>query len=86
LKHSGWTFFGRRETTANRELIEGQDEPAYRVGKVSIGAVRDFRVAKHLSLGAGGLFALNSVPRPLSSLYGSSNPTGAMAFVRLKLE
>jgi hypothetical protein len=86
LKHGGWTFFGRGETTANRELIEGQDEPAYRVGKVSIGAVRDFRVAKHLSLGAGGLFALNFVPRPLSSLYGSSNPTGAMAFVRLKLD
>ena len=86
LKHAGWTLFGRGEMVENRELIQGQEEPAYRVGKVSIGAVRDFQIARHLSLGAGGLFALNFVPAPLSSLYGSSNPTGAMAFVRLKLD
>jgi hypothetical protein len=86
LKHAGWTLFGRGEMVENRELIQGQEETAYRVGKVSIGAVRDFRIARHLSLGAGGLFALNFVPEPLASLYGSSNPTGAMAFVRLKLD
>ena len=86
LKHHAWTLFGRGEMTENRELIQGQDEPAYRVGKVSVGAVRDFRIASHLSLGAGGLFALNFVPEPLSSLYGGRNPTGAMAFVRLRLE
>jgi hypothetical protein len=37
-------------------------------------------------LGAGGLFAVNVVPRSIASLYGSRNPTGAMAFVRLKLD
>ena len=41
LKHSDWTFFGRGEWVENRELIQGQDEPAYKVGKVSIGAGPD---------------------------------------------
>lgn len=86
LRHAGWTLFGRGEMTQNRELIQGQDEPAYRVGKLSFGIVRNFRIAKHLSLGPGGLFALNFIPAPLSSHYGSNNPTGAMAFVRLKLD
>ena len=86
LKHGGWTVFGRGEMTENRELIDFEDGPAYRVGKVSLGAVRDFRLAEHLSFGAGGLFALNFVPDALAPLYGGSNPTGAMAFVRLKLD
>lgn len=85
MKHRGWTVFGRGEMTKNRELIRGQDEPAYRVGKVSVGAVRDFRVADHLSLGAGGLFAVNFVPDALAPLYGGHTPTGVMGFVRLKL-
>jgi hypothetical protein len=63
-----------------------EDGPAYRVGKVSLGAVRDFRVTEHLALGAGGLFAVNFVPDALAPAYGGHNPTGAMAFVRLKLD
>jgi hypothetical protein len=86
LKHAQWTIFGRSEMTENRELVAGQDEPAYRVGKVSLGAIRDFRIAEHLSFGAGGLFSINFVPDALAPLYGSRNPTGAMGFVRLKLD
>jgi hypothetical protein len=86
LKHSQWTFFGRGEWIENRELVQGQDRPAFKVGKASIGALRDFRVADHLSLGAGGLFSLNFVPNGLAPLYGGHNPTGAMAFIRLKLD
>jgi len=87
LKHAGWTAFGRAEMTENRELVADPDEhgPAYRVGKVSLGAVRDFRVAKNLSLGAGGLLAVNFVPDAVATLYGGNNPVGAMAFVRVKL-
>jgi hypothetical protein len=87
LKHGGWTAFGRGELTHNRELVGNPDEhgPAYRVGKVSIGAVRDFRIAGDLSLGAGGLVALNFVPDSIAPLYGGNNPVGAMGFVRLKL-
>src|SRR4051794_5848384 len=63
LKHAGWTVFGRGEMTENRELLDIEEHgPAFRVGKVSLGAVRDFKVAEHLSFGAGGLFAVNFVP------------------------
>ena len=86
LKHSGWTVFGRGEMTENRELLDLEEHgPAFRVGKVSLGAIRDFQVADHFSLGLGGLFAVNFVPGGLAPLYGGSNPTGAMGFVRLKL-
>jgi hypothetical protein len=69
-----------------RELL-GLDveSPAYRVGKVSLGAVRDFPIARHFSIGAGGLLSVNFVPSALATLYGGHNPIGAMGFVRLKL-
>jgi hypothetical protein len=88
LKHAGWTFFGRAETAENRELVEASDEhgPAYDVGKVSIGAIRDFRIARNVLLGAGGLVSLNFVPDELGDLYGGRRPSGAMAFVRLKID
>jgi hypothetical protein len=87
VKHSGWTVFGRGEMTENRELIADADEhgPAYR-GKVSLGAVRDFRIAADLSFGVGGLFAVNFVPDALAPSYGGNHPAGAMGFVRLKLD
>jgi len=85
LKHSRWTVFSRAEWTENRELTDVEDGPAYRVGKVSLGAVRDFRIAEHFSLGAGGLLSLNFVPNGLTSPYGDEHPMGAMGFVRLKL-
>ena len=89
MKHRGWTIFGRGEITENRELLEleeGEHGPAFRVGKVSLGAVRDFKLAEHWSLGVGGLVAVNFVPDGLAPLYGGHNPLGAMAFVRLKLD
>jgi hypothetical protein len=86
LKRAGWTLFGRGELTENRELTNVDHGPAYRVGKVSVGAIRDFRIASHLSIGAGGLFAVNFVPDSIAPLYGGSNPVGAMGFVRLKLD
>jgi hypothetical protein len=85
VKHGEWTAFGRGEMTENRELTDLENGPAYRVGKVSLGAVRDFRVAEHLSVGAGGLFSLNFVPDALAPFYGGHNPTGAMGFLRLML-
>jgi hypothetical protein len=70
----------------NRELLGIEEHgPAFRVGKLSIGAVRDFAVARHFSLGAGALFAVNFVPAALAPVYGSRNPVGTMAFLRLKL-
>ena len=87
LKHRGWTVFGRAEMTENRELLGLQEHGrAYRVGKVSLGAARDFRIADHWSVGAGGLFALDFVPDSIAPLYGGTNPSGLMGFVRLKLD
>jgi hypothetical protein len=86
VKHDLWTLFARGESVENRELVQGQDEPAYRVGKLSLGVIRDFQIADHLALGAGGLFSVNFVPDGLSPLYRGHNPAGAMGFVRLKLD
>jgi hypothetical protein len=86
LKHGGWTLFARAEMTENRELTNVEHGPAYQVGKASIGALRDFRIADHLSLGAGGLVSVNFVPDALAPLYGGNHPTGAMAFMRVKLD
>ena len=87
LKHADWTIFGRGEMTENRELLDLEEHgPAFRVGKVSLGAIKDFRVAEHLALGVGGLFAVNFVPQGLEPLYGGKHPTGAMGFLRLKAE
>lgn len=85
LKHDGWTLFGRGEEIQNRELLGLVGSPAYKVGKISLGVVRDFKIGDHLAFGAGGLFSLNFVPDALSTLYASHHPTGMMAFVRLKL-
>ena len=86
VKHRGWTAFGRGEMTENRELVDLSEQgPAFRVGKVSLGLLRDFRIADHWSIGAGGLVAINFVPDAIAPDYGGSHPVGTMAFVRLKL-
>ncbi len=87
VKHGGWTVFGRGEIAENRELFGHDDNsPAYRVGKASLGAIRDLRLAEHVSLGAGALLAVNFVPRSIAPLYGGSNRIGTMGFIRVKLD
>jgi hypothetical protein len=79
-----WTVFGRAERTENAELA-GPHGPVFTVAKASIGAVRDFQVAEHASIGVGGLYALNFIPKGLETSYGG-DPDGAMVFLRLKLD
>ncbi|HUE78946.1 MAG TPA: hypothetical protein VMN38_04885 [Sphingomicrobium sp.] len=87
LKRRGWTLFGRGELTENRELLdEAEHGPAFQVGKLSAGVVRDVPLAGHLSLGLGGLLAVNFVPDGLAPFYGGHNPIGAMGFLRLKVD
>ena len=82
-----WTVFARAEREQNNELLSPALFPAaYSVGKISVGVIRDFRLASHVTIGAGALYARNFVPQTLSLLYGSSDPAGAMAFVRVKIE
>ena len=42
-------------------------------------------VAPRAAVGLGGLFSVNAVPDRLEPLYGG-DPTGGMAFVRLKIQ
>ena len=80
-------MFGRGELIDNRELVNTVVPGLFfRVDKVSLGAVRDFKIAEHLTLGLGGLLAVNFVPDPLAPLNGGHSPTGAMGFARLKLD
>jgi hypothetical protein len=83
-----WTIFARAEREKNDELIAvgPLQGTAYSVGKTSIGAIRDFRLTEHVNLGAGALYAFNFVPAALAPLYGRSDPRGAMAFIRFKVD
>jgi hypothetical protein len=83
-----WTLFARAEREKNDELIPAGplQGSAYTVGKTSIGAIRDFRLTRHVSAGVGALYAFNFVPETLAPLYGRTDPQGAMAFIRLKTD
>lgn len=79
LKWKQWTLFGRGEITENNELFghhdddeeeDGHHGQAFRVGKVSIGLLRDFALGENLKLGVGGLYAFNFVPREIEDAYG----------------
>ena len=84
--NAAWTIFSRAERVENDELVPlgGHHGATYTVGKISLGAVRDWPLSEHLSFGLGGLYAFNFVPRALDADYGE-DPRGVMAFVRLKL-
>ncbi|AQR62133.1 hypothetical protein BZG35_11120 [Brevundimonas sp. LM2] len=83
-----WTVFARAERTETDELLElpgGAHGPVYTVGKVSIGAIRDWRVAEHVTFGLGALYASNFVPNDLEPDY-AGDPDGGMIFMRLKID
>jgi hypothetical protein len=79
-----WTLFVRGESVQNDELA-GANGPTYTVGKISAGAIHDWRVAKHLKLGLGALYAFDFIPAPLRAAYGA-DPHGVMAFLRAKMD
>ena len=77
-----WTFFARAEQIETDEL--DHHGIVQRVGKASIGAIRDFKLTDSASFGVGALYAKNFVPSALEGHYGG-DPAGAMTFVRLKI-
>jgi hypothetical protein len=83
----GWTLFGRAERTENDELLPaaGHHGPVFAVGKVSLGTIRDFRLASHVKIGIGALYAVDFVPSALEPSY-DGDPTGVMGFIRLKID
>ncbi|HYD14527.1 MAG TPA: hypothetical protein VEC11_16900 [Allosphingosinicella sp.] len=82
-----WTLYGRAEYAENAELdpAAGHHGPRHRVSKVSLGAIRDFRVAPNVRIGLGAQVTQNFVPAALEPLY-AGDPQGAMAFIRLKID
>ena len=58
-----------RVETNELELVGGHHGPTHTVGKASFGAVRDFRVREHVSIGVGGLYSINVVPDALEPSY-----------------
>jgi hypothetical protein len=77
-----WTIFARAEWEQNNELsATGAIEDA---SAITIGGIRDWRVAKHWKFGIGALYAFDFAPHAAPS-YGG-NPHGTMAFVRVVAE
>ena len=75
-----WTFFARGEVENNDELfVSGAIKT---VGEISLGAIRDWKIAEHLSFGVGGLYSFDFVPSAAPT-YGS-DPHGTMLFVRVR--
>ncbi|HEX6859051.1 MAG TPA: hypothetical protein VF138_02465 [Caulobacteraceae bacterium] len=81
--NASWTFFGRAEQADQSELGDDHDGPAYRVRKMSVGAIRDFAVSEHVKLGVGAQVSAFDVEEPLGATYG--DPTASTVFVRLKI-
>lgn len=82
-----WTLFGRAEHVETNELVQagGHHGPTFDVAKLSLGGIRDFRVASNVRVGIGALYSFNFVPAPLEALY-AGDPSGAMLFVRLRID
>lgn len=76
-----WTFFARAEWEENNEIVPSA---VARVGEVSLGGIRDFKVAEHWKIGLGALYAFDLAPRAVPS-YGG-NPHGVMGFARLAVQ
>lgn len=81
-------LFGRAERVDKDELFR-IGEPLYgqtfTVGKLSLGAIRDFARVGHARLGIGGLVSRYALPSALDGVYGP-NPTSYMVFFRARLE
>ncbi|HYD87965.1 MAG TPA: hypothetical protein VEA80_10850 [Vitreimonas sp.] len=78
-----WTFFARGEAIETDEL-GAHHGPVEDVARLSLGAIRDFRINEHAVFGVGALAQQHWVSDALEPSY-DGDPQGAMAFVRLKI-
>ena len=79
-----WTFFARGESIETDELEGAGHGHVNRVARLSLGAIRDFRVNENVVIGIGALAQHHLAPDDLETSYGG-DPNGAMGFVRLKV-
>lgn len=78
-----WTVFARGEAIETDEL-GGDHGPVEDVQRLSLGAIRDFRINEIAAIGVGALVQQHFVPDTLEPSYGGDQD-GAMAFVRLRI-
>ena len=85
--NADWTVFARAERLETDELdAHAHGHGALEtVGKVSLGAVRDWRLAPHAKIGLGGLVSFHRIPAGLEHAYGDA-PKGAFGFLRLVID
>ena len=80
--NDAWTLFTRAEQVDQDELSGVEHGPIYTVRKLSLGAIRDFRVAEKVKVGLGAQVSAFDAPSAL----GYDKPTAATVFLRLKID
>jgi hypothetical protein len=79
-----WTVFARGEAIETDELGLVHHGPVEDVARLSLGAIRDWRINDAAVFGVGALVQQHLASDALEPLY-DGDPQGAMAFVRLKV-
>jgi hypothetical protein len=82
MPNDAWTLFTRAEQVDQNELSGVEHGPIYTVRKISLGAIRDFRVSEEVKLGLGAQVSAFDAPLAL----GYDKPTAATVFLRLKVD
>ncbi|UPT64396.1 MAG: hypothetical protein M0D54_07680 [Hyphomonadaceae bacterium JAD_PAG50586_4] len=78
-----WTFFARGEAVETDEL-GAHHGPLENVQRLSLGAVRDFRINQNVVFGVGAVAQAHFAPDGLEASY-DGDPAGALGFIRLKI-
>ena len=73
--------FSSRAPNGSSDHDLGSTEEIHDVGKVSLGARREFPLGDRVRLGLGALYSLNDPGSALEPTYGG-NPDGAMIFLQ----
>jgi|CXWL01.1.fsa_nt_gi hypothetical protein len=81
--NQAWTLFARAEAIETNELA-GAHGPVEAVQRLSLGAIRDWRINESTLIGIGALAQQHFASDALEPNYGG-DPQGAMAFLRLKV-
>jgi len=82
MPNNAWTVFGRAEEAQQDELSGVEHGPIYTVRKLSLGAIRDFRVSEKVKVGLGAQVGAYDAPKAL----GYDSPTSGTVFLRLKID
>jgi hypothetical protein len=82
MPNDAWTVFTRAEQVDQDELSGVDHGPIYTVRKLSLGAIRDFRVAEKVKVGLGAQVSAFDAPSTL----GYDKPTARTVFLRLKID